>query len=330
MNKLYTFLCASICCFSLQAQTVMQVNSGTDLFIKSGTSFYVGGLVLEPSIDYTLNGYELTSHATTAHFTVNNYAAIVVRFSQPAPAFSGTLHFHYADGLLNSIPEANLALNVHNDNYWQAISTASRNPVENFITTDPVSNIVLSEFALSDQMHLLPVVWGGISAQRQGIQVKVNWHTLQEDQVAHFIVQRSNDGINWQTVSTTITARNLPTEQAYQYIDYTAPMDRVYYRIRQQDFNGTVQYSSTMTVAGNNDPALLQVYPNPAQHSFRLLQQDARTIQKIELYNSSGALVQTWAQTQNLYDIRGLANGSYHVVLHLNNGLTQHLKLQKN
>ncbi len=330
MNKLYTLLCTSFFSVGLQAQTVLQVSTGTDLHIKAGTLFYAGGLVLVPTTDYTLTENEVSKHTTVTHFTVNNYAASTFRFSNLAPAFSGSFHFYYTDDVLNGIPEANLALNVHNDLYWQAVGTLSRNPLDNFLITNPVSNILLSEFALSDELQVLPLLWGPVSAVRQGITVKIAWHTLQEDQVTHFTIERSSNGINWQAVSNTIMARNLPTEQTYQYIDHTAPMERVYYRIRQQDFDGTVQYSSTMTITEKNDPVLLQLYPNPAQQSFRLLQQDQQAIQKIELYANSGALLQTWTQTQHLYDIRGLAHGSYHVVLRLNNGQTRSLKLQKN
>ncbi len=93
------------------------------LTLRAGATFFADGLILTPSADITLSGMSLSRNSTVSHATSNPYISRVYRFSANTPAYSGKVQINYIDpGELNSIPEANLELNVHNGTQWQSIS----------------------------------------------------------------------------------------------------------------------------------------------------------------------------------------------------------------
>ena len=58
---------------------------------------------------------------------------------------------------------------------------------------------------------------------------------------------------------------------AYAALDRTAPAGRLYYRLRQVDRDGTMTYSSLVTVAGSGPVAKVFTYPNPVRGSISFL-----------------------------------------------------------
>lgn len=329
MRKIYTFLCSSFIVSYLPAQTVLKVESGTDLFIRTGTLFHAGGLVLNPDADYSLTNNELTLQSSVGHYTINNYASRVLNWQQLTPAFSGTVRFYYSDDVLNGIAENSLALNAYNGTYWQHLTTAARNSTENYVETNPISAVSFSEFALSDELHTLPLQWGPVLAQRVENGVAVHWTTRQELQVSHFVVERSSDNRVWLPVSESIAARNLPNEQEYQFTDLNAPAQRIYYRIRQHDVNGTFRYSPVATVGMGTGNNLLAVYPNPSVDGFRLLTSDPGQVVRVDLIDAVGARIKSWSKAESWYSLSSVAAGRYHIRVELQNGETKHLSLIK-
>ena len=329
MRKLYTLLCSSIIVSYLPAQTVLKVQPGTDLFLKAGTIFHAGGLVLNPDTDYSLSDNELTVESSVGHYTINNYASRVLNWQQLTPAFSGVIRFYYSDDVLNGIAESSLALNTYNGSYWQYLTTAYRNSTENYVETNAVSAVSFSEFALSDELHTLPLQWGPVLAQRSDQGVEVRWTTRQEQQVFHFVVERSSDNRQWLAVSESIAARNQPDEQEYQFADRSAPIQRIYYRIRQHDLNGTFRYSPVATVGTGTGNSLLAVYPNPSVDGFRLLSSDPGQVLRIDLIDAAGARVKSWTKSETWYSLSTVAAGRYHLRVELKNSETKHLSLIK-
>jgi hypothetical protein len=330
MHKLYTLGCSLLLLSQIAAQSVLKVESGTDLFIRSGTSLYAGGLVLQPASDYSIGNNELIAGSSISHYSNNSYATRVLSWQQLAPAFSGTIRYYYTDDVLNGIPESNLALNVYNGSYWQYLPTVSSDLTENYVETGSVSSLPLVEFALSDELSTLPLLWGGVQALRNNGTVQINFSTIHEHQVSHFVIERSFDSRNWLPVSNEIAARNLPTEQSYNYIDQQAPSSRLYYRIRQQDSNGIVRYSVIVTVAALGQQHSLLVFPNPTTERFRLLNIDPLLIRQVYLYNLSGQQLLSWSRTSNnWYTVNSLAAGRYLIRVELTSGETQQLSFIK-
>ena len=113
----------------------------------------------------------------------------------------------------------------------------------------------------------LPVELTAFSAQRQADKaIAVRWATASEKNSAFFEVQRSLSGTEFATVATVAAQGSSSRPNAYVYLDQRAPADRLYYRLRQVDADGTAAYSPVVTVGGLM--AELVLYPNPAHSSL--------------------------------------------------------------
>ncbi len=329
MRKMYVLLGLLSVSFLSPAQNIVSVAAGTDLHIAAGTSFYAGGLVLEPSASFVLNNNQLTRSSTVSQFTVNSYASRVFSFSGLTAPFSGSVRFYYDDAELNSLTEGSLIINGYNGSYWQALSTGSYDAGANYVQAQPLSNVSLRELALSDALHTLPLQWGPVTAWRQGAAVLVQWTTRQESLVRDFIVERSIDARGWIPIGSSVAANNNSGENSYRQQDATAPAGRLYYRIRQTDIDGRSTYSAIASVAAGNMPALY-IFPNPTAESFRLQGMDAADIVKVELFAANGTRVQQWQKAQTQYTIATLSQGIYQLTVELRNGERRHFKLHKN
>ncbi len=113
----------------------------------------------------------------------------------------------------------------------------------------------------------LPVTLVAFEATRTGgAVVHVKWRTAQERQSAGFVVERSSDGRTFGPVSELLAGAGTSlTSHEYAFADAMAPAGQLYYRLRQQDTDGTAQYSAVVAVrAAAKGRQALALWPNPA------------------------------------------------------------------
>ncbi|WP_148103394.1 hypothetical protein [Hymenobacter rigui] len=112
----------------------------------------------------------------------------------------------------------------------------------------------------------LPVTLTAFTAARQptgGVQLQ--WATAQELNARLFRVQRSFDGRTFTSISSQAAAGTTTQARRYQALDAAAPATALYYRLAQEDTDGTLHYSSIVSVGpGTDRMASLTVAPNPA------------------------------------------------------------------
>ena len=103
----------------------------------------------------------------------------------------------------------------------------------------------------------LPVKFIGFNVARQNNDVLVQWTTAEEMNSRNFEVQRSENGIDWTTVSSIAAAGNSSATHSYSYTDKNIISKLVYYRIRQVDMDG--KFSLTPVRIIKNDVAVAEV-----------------------------------------------------------------------
>jgi hypothetical protein len=87
-----------------------------------------------------------------------------------------------------------------------------------------------------------------------------------------FEIERSSDQNNWERVGY-VEGNGTTTEtKYYSYTDTKLETGTYYYRLKQMDFNGTYEYSSTVeaVVTVPREFALEQNYPNPFNPSTKI------------------------------------------------------------
>ena len=77
----------------------------------------------------------------------------------------------------------------------------------------------------------------------------LNWVTATETNNSHFIIERSEDAMNWNSIGIVQGNNNSSTPIYYEYNDHTCNKDIVnYYRLKQVDYSGDFDYSNIISV----------------------------------------------------------------------------------
>jgi hypothetical protein len=164
----------------------------------------------------------------------------------------------------------------------------------------------------------LPVALINFGGANNGNNNELHWTVSQELNLSHYELERSNDGIGYQTIAA-ITSRNSQIESTYNYSDPVGLTNaEYYYRLKIADDDGSYSYSAVIfiRVVSKNK---FTVMGNPL-HDYILLQYNLSRDQKIKvtLLNSAGALLrkEEYAATAGtgaytLYGFNNYAAGVY-------------------
>ena len=136
----------------------------------------------------------------------------------------------------------------------------------------------------------LPVTLTQILAKRNNdLSITVTWKVEQEQQLSHYEVERSADGVQF-TKLATVSATNA---SEYTQLDAQPLSADNYYRLKAVSQSGAVQYSRIVKVAPLQLISTMTVYPNPVvKHDLQLqLSSVKASSYKLQLYNNSGQQV---------------------------------------
>ncbi len=91
--------------------------------------------------------------------------------------------------------------------------------------------------------------------------VKLDWQTSTESNSSHFVVERSADGTEWQSVGTVKAAGNSISSVSYAFEDALPISGKSMYRLQQVDLDGSFRLSGVETVFVDD---YLKAYPTIA------------------------------------------------------------------
>ncbi len=142
----------------------------------------------------------------------------------------------------------------------------------------------------------VPVELASFSAQIADQAVELSWLTISESNNFGFDVEESADGEAFTKIGFVKGHGTTLAEQRYQFIDSDVRPGAHYYRLRQIDFDGAFEYSSTLQVnmAAPQTFALAQNYPNPfnPETAIQFAVPEAASVQ-VTIYNALGRAVRT-------------------------------------
>lgn len=141
----------------------------------------------------------------------------------------------------------------------------------------------------------LPIKLLWFTAKLTGEIAEVLWTTASEKNNDYFIVEKSPDGIHFETLEKIKGHTNQSKTTNYQTYDLHPYQETTYYRLKQIDTDGSFSFSDIVSVNRELISKVFsyQVYPNPNDGSqirllFEQLQDDILTI---DLYNTAGELI---------------------------------------
>jgi hypothetical protein len=88
-------------------------------------------------------------------------------------------------------------------------------------------------------------------------------------------VERSADGKEWVPAGDHIPAKGISTESTlYQFTDSSVDKERMFYRIKQVDLDGTKDYSIAVRIDNISIQNKMMPYPNPTVDRVRFYSED--------------------------------------------------------
>lgn len=294
--------------------------------------------------DYNTNGtgVDVITQTETAVNTINAYPG--------GSAYLTVLHFLYKDPAQTTPSPTNqpdgldktgvLAAGVQNHDAWnRAYPTRFGNDLVGLpVYTDPVTGdgFTLYEWMLLHRNNLvvLPVNVASFTATRNNNGVELVWVTSTESNSKEFMIERSEDGNNYQLLQTLPAAGNSSTNKRYAFEDIQVPnVNFVYYRLSQKDRDGALKVIGVKKVFIGVKGFAAKLYPTVASSKVMVdLQQVFSTSMGMRVSDASGRVLMQRnipARTPRMeVDISALARGVYFVELN-NEGYRTTLKFFK-
>ncbi|OAQ37958.1 hypothetical protein A5893_16440 [Pedobacter psychrophilus] len=250
---------------------------------------------------------------------------------------NATVRFNYLDAEIGSLDENQLKLisSANGGITWNNINFQTLNTTNNYVEASGLSNLNL--LSLANNFTTLPITSLQLSAKQNINSIILKWATLGENNVSHFILQKSTDGKTFIDINKTTSLSSIRRDNNYEFEDRNPFKGLNYYQIKSIDYDGGNYTSSPIAI--NYDLSIdnsVVIYPNPTTHhlscSFYLVDKQLTTFQiissigKIEISKSFSAE----AGLNNFsLDVSQIPSGTYFLKAS-NNSLNKTFKFIKN
>jgi len=158
--------------------------------------------------------------------------------------------------------------------------------------------------------------------------VNLTWATSSEESNKQFVIEKTKDGENWQSVVTVLGAGNSTKTIQYSASDDSPFSGTSYYKVRQINFDGNSSTSQMEPVNVDLGTKNIIVAPNPANDLISVTFGSPFTgTSTVSIYDVTSRLVatkqveMTKGSTTFQLDVSGFSNGVYFILI--NNGLIQ-------
>ena len=168
----------------------------------------------------------------------------------------------------------------------------------------------------------LPIELTSFTAECDGKSSLVEWTTATERNNDHFVLERSDDAINFTEIARVAGAGNSIEPLDYSYTDYDIRNGDNYYRLWQVDYDGTRTASEIIvaTCIGETlDAPEVLAYPNPFSGELTVvLENFGNSKARIEVYDMLGVVVKaidvdSSTQTNVILNLSNLPNAAYNI-----------------
>ena len=178
-----------------------------------------------------------------------------------------TIHGGIASATMGAASDFVLLYRAGQTGDWTEVTTASA-VSGNRILFNAINVTLDGYYTLGLKNNVpLPIALVSFTANLNSGKVNLNWITATEINNNFFTVQKSQDGINYETVTTVKGAGNNNTILEYNATDSNPYSGVSYYRLVQTDFDGAQTYFAPMKINNNLSTQEINVYPNPVSSS---------------------------------------------------------------
>lgn len=231
-------------------------------------------------------------------------------------ALNAVLKFSYLDAELNNNPENSIAI-WQKTSAWGSIGVTAADAANNYVQKNGISSFTSftlgKTFSAALPLHLTSFT---ISCKSAGAHAQ--WTTENEVNTRQFVIEKSNDGINW-TIAAVVPAQGNSPRHSYEtFIPITSGS---YFRLKMEDVDGKFTYSAIrmMDCSGADN---IVIGPNPTSGKIvitaNLNNADAVMIVVADV-NGRAVLSRSWQVKKGMnvqtLDLSGFPAGAYIVNL---------------
>jgi hypothetical protein len=147
--------------------------------------------------------------------------------------------------------------------FWRSIGgTGIGNITLTGFVTSAATSAFNTNFTIGSTAFVLPLRLVSLTGQRNNFINQIKWEIANETNIKNYMLQRSDDGANFYTISTQ-NAVNSGGSSLYNYKDAAFMGAKVYYRLKYADVSGLIQYSPLITLAQQDAEKNFYVIKNP-------------------------------------------------------------------
>ncbi len=160
----------------------------------------------------------------------------------------------------------------------------------------------------------LPIQLLNFEAIQNKNTAQLTWQTATETNNDYFTIEKSKDGFEFTEAGTIDGAGNSSAILHYSFIDHNPYPGISYYRLKQNDFNGSYTFSATVTINVKGDDRVI-IYPNPAKNVFTVSGFEYNYGDEFKITNAMGITVYSSrvSSTRFNVDVSNLKRGIYFV-----------------
>lgn len=147
----------------------------------------------------------------------------------------------------------------------------------------------------------------GLESKEFGVGLMLTWRTAAEDNNQTFILEKSDNGSSFSNIGNVKGNGTTNQKKDYNYLDVQATGKKIFYRLKQVDFDGTYSYSEVLVVNKklDNNLIVVQMTSETTSRLFAcMIDAIASGDAKLQLLDASGKSV--WQGTQKMTE--GLNN----------------------
>jgi hypothetical protein len=172
-------------------------------------------------------------------------------------------------------------------------------------------------YAAIHHSSLKEVTFLHLNLKQQEKEVVVEFQTASQTDVAVFVIQRSEDAINWQDAIYVTGAGSTNDILEYMACDRNSKCGLYYYRIKSIDYDGDENYSEVRSIYYESVYSNSVIYPVPSSDILTIVPgKDFSNEATAGIYDLTGKLMMQLNRSEfNNINISNLPEGIYTVVI---------------
>jgi hypothetical protein len=198
------------------------------------------------------------------------------------------------------------------------------------LALDASSNLYIAGMKSNDVMPLkfsagtvLPIQLISFSGKAEDSANRLSWETESETDNSYFSVERTTDGLSFQSVATVNGAGTSTGSHFYEAYDEHPASGTNYYRLKQTDENGNSSYSQLIAIISTDRQIDPLIFPNPVSGTLNILffsaEENSGTIEILDVLGrpclTENVEIQKGTNLKTL-ETSSLVSGLYSVFIH--------------